>query len=228
MKRILIIEDDEAIAQLEKDYLEMASLSVDIESNGKAGLDKALSADYDLIIVDLMLPDRDGFSICKAVRQAKDTPIVIISARTADIDKIRGFGAGADDYMIKPFSPAELAARVQAHLNRYERLTGNDGKNVVTIDDVNIDLDYRSVKRAGRDIVMTASEWCILEFLVKDRGRIRSKEEIFERLHGDDIYGDLNAVAVHVRRLREKLERDPADPKIIETVWGMGYRLGGR
>ncbi len=225
MKRVLIIEDDAAIAELEKDYLEMAGIAVDTECNGKTGMDRALAAKYDLLIVDLMLPDCDGFSICKAIRSKKDIPILIISAKTADIDKIRGFNSGADDYMVKPFSPAELSARVQAHLLRYERLTGNENRGILTIFDLNLDLDYKTVKRGEKEIILTASEWCILEYLVRDKGRIRSKEEIFAQLHGNDLYGDQNAVAVHIRRLREKIEKEPADPKIIETVWGMGYRL---
>lgn len=225
MKRVLVIEDDQAIAELEKDYLEMAGIHADTEGNGRSGLERALLSDYDMLIVDLMLPDCDGFSICKAVRAKKDIPILIISAKTADIDKIRGFGSGADDYMVKPFSPAELSARVQAHLSRYERLTGNEKRGIVTVLDLNVDLDYKTVRRGESEILLTASEWRILEYLLADKGRIRSREEIFGQLHGDDLYGDQNAVAVHIRRLREKIEPDPANPKIIETVWGMGYRL---
>ncbi len=225
MKRVLIIEDDDAIAQLEKDYLEMVGIDVSTESNGRAGLERALSENFDMLIVDLMLPDCDGFSICKAVRAKKDIPLLIISAKTADIDKIRGFGSGADDYMVKPFSPAELSARVQAHLSRYERLTGSEKRGIVTLFDLNVDLDYKTMRRGEEEIILTASEWRILEYLLKDKGRIRSKEEIFAQLHGEDLYGDPNAVAVHIRRLREKIEADPANPKIIETVWGMGYRL---
>ncbi|ALC92161.1 transcriptional regulator [Bacillus sp. FJAT-18017] len=227
MKHILIIEDDQDIAELQRDYLEAEGFRVDIEENGKAGLDKALSEEFDCFILDLMLPGLGGFEICRHIRQVKDTPIVMISARKEDVDKIRGLGLGADDYMVKPFSPGEMVARVKAHLSRYDRLLGRETarKSVISLGALAIDIDDHRVYREGQEITLTAKEYDLLVFFVKNPNRVFSKEQLFEHIWGIDAFGDISTVTVHIRKLREKIEMDSSKPQYIETVWGAGYRL---
>lgn len=227
MKRILIIEDDISIAELEKDYLEIDHYSVEIETNGKKGLEKALNEDFDLLILDLMLPEIDGFKICKSLREEIDIPILMVSAKGEGIDKIRGLGLGADDYITKPFSPSELVARVKAHLNRYERLTIKKQKVGKSIEVNGLLIDFYSNRAYVNDqeINLSSKEFDILELLAKNPNRVFSKKEIFERIWGLDSFGDISTVTVHIRKIREKIEPDPSSPKYIETLWGLGYRL---
>ena len=227
MKRILIIEDDISIGELERDYLEINNYKVEIETNGKKGLETALKEEFDLIILDLMLPEIDGFKICKRLRDEIDIPILMVSAKGEGIDKIRGLGLGADDYITKPFSPSELVARVKAHLNRYERLTSKKQKVGKSIEINGLLIDFYS-KRAyvnDQEINLSSKEFDILELLVKNPNRVFSKNEIFERIWGLDSFGDISTVTVHIRKIREKIEPDPSSPKYIETLWGLGYRL---
>lgn len=227
MKKILIIEDEKSIAELERDYLEINSYSVDIEYSGDIGLRRAKSGDYDLIILDLMLPKVDGFEICKQIRLESNIPILMVSARKEDIDKIRGLGLGADDYIIKPFSPSELVARVKAHLARYDRLTGDkkEKKEEIRIRGIYIDKLSRRVFLNDNEIILTTKEFDLLSFLAEHPNRVFSKSEIFERIWGIDAFGDIATVTVHIGKLREKLEVNPAKPRFIETVWGAGYRF---
>ncbi|MBF8982516.1 response regulator transcription factor [Lutibacter sp. B2] len=227
MKKILIIEDDISIGELERDYLEINNYSVEIETNGQKGLDKALNEEFDLIILDLMLPEIDGFKICKSLREQIDIPILMVSAKGEGIDKIRGLGLGADDYITKPFSPSELVARVKAHLSRYERLTSKKEKVGKSIEINGLLIDFYS-KRAyvnDQEINLSSKEFDILELLVKNPNRVFSKNEIFERIWDLDSFGDISTVTVHIRKIREKIEPDPSSPKYIETLWGLGYRL---
>ena len=227
MSRILIVEDEESIAALEKDYLELSDFEVDIETNGKAGLNAALTKDYDLFILDLMLPDVDGFEICGQIRAAKDVPILMVSAKKDDIDKIRGLGLGADDYITKPFSPSELVARVKAHLTRYERLIGsNVPKNeVIRIRGLKIDKTARRVWVNGKETQFTTKEFDLLTFLAEHPDRVYKKEELFREIWNMESFGDIATVTVHIKKIREKIEFDTSKPQYIETIWGIGYRF---
>ena len=227
MSRILIIEDEETIAALEKDYLELSGFEVEIASRGDEGLDKAIQEDYELIILDLMLPEIDGFEICREIRQRKDLPIIMVSAKKDDIDKIRGLGLGADDYMTKPFSPSELVARVKAHLERYNRLTGlNSRKNdVIEIRGIKIDKTARRVWVNGEETPFTTKEFDLLTFLAENPNRVFKKDELFREIWGMDSIGDIATVTVHIKKLREKIEFNTSKPQYIETIWGVGYRF---
>jgi DNA-binding response OmpR family regulator len=229
MKRVLIIEDQLEIAELERDYLEINEFEVTIETSGIKGLDKARTEAYDLIILDVMLGDTDGFRICKAIREETQVPIIFVSAQMEDIHKIRGLGLGADDYMTKPFSPQELVARVKAHIGRYDRIIKSSTYNqeVIQIGDLRIEKAARKVSRYDESINLTAREFDLLLFLAENPNIVFSKEQLFEALWGFDAYGDISTVAVHIKRVREKVELNPAQPVLIETLWGAGYRLNG-
>jgi DNA-binding response OmpR family regulator len=228
LKKILIIEDEASIAELQKDYLEINGFDVDIESSGKKGLQQALQIPYDLLILDVMLPELDGFEICKRVRDQKNIPILMVTAKKEDIDKIRGLGLGADDYIVKPFSPSELVARVKSHLSRYERLTGArelKKEDELRIRGLYIDKASRRVFVNGKEVKVTTKEFDLLVFLAENPNRVFSKEHLFERIWGLDATGDVATVTVHIRKLREKIEVDPSNPQYIETIWGAGYRF---
>ncbi|GEB32036.1 MULTISPECIES: response regulator transcription factor [Brevibacillus] len=226
--RILIIEDETTIAQLERDYFELNGFQVDLCHTGNEGLQLALHDDYSLIIVDLQLPGMDGFELCSRIRQAKEVPILIVSAKKEEIDKIRAFNLGADDYITKPFSPSELVARAKAHLTRYERLTSHKepaAKSEIHIRGLVIDKASRRVFVRNEEVIFTTREFNLLEFLTTHPNRVFSKNELFERIWGMDSSGDIATVTVHIRKLREKIEVDPSNPQYIETVWGAGYRF---
>jgi len=226
-KRVLIVEDDKSIASLQKDYLEINGFDVHMELSGMAGLKEAQSGRYDLIILDLMLPEIDGFEILKKVRENLEIPVLMVSARKEDIDKIRGLGLGADDYMTKPFSPNELVARVKAHISRYERLLEKNGSvsNELNIRGLRIMLDSRRVYINDGEVTLTAKEYDLLLFLAKNPDKVFSKEYLFDSVWGLDNYGDISTVTVHIGKIREKLEADASNPQYIETIWGAGYRF---
>ncbi|WP_127532044.1 response regulator transcription factor [Paenibacillus kobensis] len=228
MKRILIIEDEKPIAELERDYFELHGFAADLVHDGAEGLQQALSGGYDLILLDLNLPGFDGLDVCRAIRDKLDVPILIVSARDEEIDKIRGFGLGADDYITKPFSPSELIARAKAHLGRYERFTSRavqTGQDQIKVRELVIDRTSRRVYVRGEEVLLPAREFDVLAFMAAHPNRVFSKEELFERLWGLDSAGDIATVAVHIRRVREKIEAVPSNPQFIETVWGAGYRF---
>ncbi|MCI9237566.1 response regulator transcription factor [Lachnospiraceae bacterium 50-23] len=227
MSKILIVEDEEAIADLEKDYLELSGFQVEVANDGKAGLEKALGKDYDLFILDLMLPGVDGFEICRKVRDEKDTPIIMVSAKKDDIDKIRGLGLGADDYMTKPFSPSELVARVKAHLARYDRLTGSvaEKNKVIEIRGLKIDTTARRVWVNGEEKTFTTKEFDLLTFLAGHPNHVYTKEDLFREIWDMESIGDIATVTVHIKKIREKVEMDTSNPQYIETIWGVGYRF---
>lgn len=229
MKKILIIEDDQSIAELERDYLEMNNFSVIIEQRGDMGLNLALQGDFNLIVLDLMLPRINGFEVCKEIRKVKDIPIIIVSARKEDMDKIKGLGLGADDYITKPFSPGELVARIKAHLARYDRLVAhNDYKNEeIKIRGLSVDKASRRVFVDDREVIFTAKEFDLLTFLMSNPDRVFSKDELFDRIWDMESFGDIATVTVHIRKIREKIEKDPSNPQYIETIWGAGYRFKG-
>ncbi|WML56630.1 response regulator transcription factor [Neobacillus sp. PS2-9] len=225
VKRILIVEDDKSIAELERDYLEIDGFFVEIALTGQDGLNKALKEEFDLVLLDLMLPGVDGFQICKTIRTEKDIPVLMVSAKKQNVDKIRGLGLGADDYIVKPFSPSELVARVKAHLSRYERLKGKDVQNEIIILGLRIDQASRRVFVNNHEVIFTTKEFDVLTFLALHPNQVFNKEQLFERLWGFDSLGDISTVTVHIRKIREKIETDPSNPQFIETVWGAGYRF---
>lgn len=227
MSRILIIEDEEAIADLEKDYLELSDFEVEIENTGDAGLKRAMSEDFDLVILDLMLPGMDGFEVCKNIREEKNIPIIMVSAKKDDIDKIRGLGLGADDYMTKPFSPSELVARVKAHMSRYDRLVGSNQKanDIIEIRGLKIDKTARRVYLDGEEKIFTTKEFDLLTFLAENPNHVYTKEELFREIWDMDSIGDIATVTVHIKKIREKIEFDTTKPQYIETIWGVGYRF---
>ena len=227
MKRILIIEDEESIAELEKDYLELSGFEVEIENDGAEGLKKALGEEFDLFILDLMLPGVDGFEICRKVREVKNTPIIMVSAKKEDIDKIRGLGLGADDYITKPFSPSEMVARVKAHLARYERLIGSSmpDNEIIEIRGLKIDNTARRVWVNGEEKNFTTKEFDLLTFLAQNPNHVYTKEELFNKIWDMESIGDIATVTVHIKKIREKIEFNTAKPQYIETIWGVGYRF---
>lgn len=228
MSKILIIEDELAIAELEKDYLELSDFEVAIETKGDTGLLRALNEEFNLVILDLMLPNVDGFEICKKIRSEKNTPIIMVSAKKDDIDKIRGLGLGADDYMTKPFSPSELVARVKAHLSRYERLIGSGAKEeneIIEIRGIKIDKTARRVYVNEEERILTTKEFDLLTFLASNPNHVYTKEELFQEIWDMESIGDIATVTVHIKKIREKIEANTSKPQYIETIWGVGYRF---
>lgn len=227
MSRILIVEDEISIAELEKDYLELSDYEVDIASDGETGESMALKGDYVLCILDVMLPGKDGFEICKAIRKEKNIPIIIVSAKRDDIDKIRGLGLGADDYITKPFSPSELVARVKAHLARYDRLVASTvpQNDVLEIRGLKIDKTARRVFVNNEEKVFTTKEFDLLLFLASNPNKVFSKDELFRNIWDMESIGDIATVTVHIKKIREKIEYDTSKPQYIETIWGVGYRF---
>jgi DNA-binding response OmpR family regulator len=227
MSKILIVEDEEAIADLEKDYLELSDFEVTIENKGDEGLQTALDNEFDLVILDLMLPGMDGFEVCKHIREKKNVPILMVSAKKDDIDKIRGLGLGADDYITKPFSPSELVARVKAHLARYSRLVGSgaESNDVVEIRGLKIDKTARRVYVDDVEKNFTTKEFDLLTFLAENPNHVFTKEELFRKIWNMDSIGDIATVTVHIKKIREKIEYDTSNPQYIETIWGVGYRF---
>ena len=227
MSKILIVEDEEAIADLEKDYLELSGIQVEVATDGETGLKRAMEGEFDLYILDLMLPGVDGFDICRQIRNEKNTPIIMVSAKKDDIDKIRGLGLGADDYMTKPFSPSELVARVKAHLARYDRLTGSamEANKIIEIRGLKIDTTARRVWVNGEEKTFTTKEFDLLTFLASHPNHVYTKEELFREIWDMESIGDIATVTVHIKKIREKVELDTSNPQYIETIWGVGYRF---
>ena len=225
--KILIVEDEVSIAELEKDYLELSGFEVEMQNTGDGGLKAALNDEFDLIILDLMLPGMDGFEVCRRVREIKNIPILMVSAKKEDIDKIRGLGLGADDYITKPFSPSELVARVKAHMARYERLVGTSThKNeIIEIRGIKIDKTARRVYVNGEEKAFTTKEFDLLTFLAENPNHVFTKEELFNKIWDMESIGDIATVTVHIKKIREKIEFDTSKPQYIETIWGVGYRF---
>jgi len=229
MKKILIIEDDIAIAEIERDFLQIEGYEVTIETDGLEGHKKALDKSYDLILLDLMLPGMNGIEICRSIRSKIDIPIIMVTAKSEDTDKVRGLGLGADDYIAKPFSPTELVARVKANLAQYERLRSTNTPDAradeIAVGAITINLSSRRVYVHGTEIELKHKEYELLSFMAHNPDIVFSKEHLYERIWGADALGDLKTVAVHINRLREKIEKNPQNPNCIQTVWGAGYRL---
>ncbi len=226
-QKVLIVEDEVAIAELEKDYLELSGFEVETEHSGDSGLKRSLEEEFDLIILDLMLPEVDGFEICREIREKKNVPIIMVSAKKDDIDKIRGLGMGADDYMTKPFSPSELVARVKAHRARYERLVNSSVQenDIVEVRGIKIDRTARRVWLDGEEKSFTTKEFDLLTFLAQNPNRVYTKEELFREIWDMESIGDIATVTVHIKKIREKIEKQTSKPQYIETIWGVGYRF---
>ena len=231
MKKILIVEDDELISDLEKDYLEISNYEVDVAADGETGLKFAQAGGYDLLLLDVMLPKVSGFEICKEIRKISDVPVIMVTAKKEDVDKIRGLGLGADDYIVKPFSPSELVARVKAHISIHERLLGRSAgvgtEGEILTGNLRIDTMSHRVYLDGNEVYLTNREYELLAFLARNPNIVFSREQLFDKVWGFDAVGDVSTVTVHVNRLREKIEKDMANPEHIETVWGAGYRFKG-
>ena len=228
MAKILIVEDDAAIAAIERDYLSVSGFEVEIAEDGNSGLRKGSTGAYDLILLDLLLPEMDGFEVCRRLREKTDIPILMVTARREDIDKISGLGLGADDYIEKPFSPGVLVARVKANLNQYKRLTGREKEpSEISLGGVRINTGTHRVFVDGKEIELKNKEYKLLLFLMLNVDLVFDRETLYEKVWGLDALGDNATVAVHINRLREKIEKDPAKPRYIETVWGAGYRFRG-
>ncbi|MGE5678347.1 MAG: response regulator transcription factor [Pseudomonadota bacterium] len=226
MNNILIIEDDLNIAELERDYLKLNGFLAEIVGDGAKGLHKAVSGMYDVVIVDLMLPGKDGYEIIKEIRKKLEIPVIVVSAKSEDIDKIRGLDYGADDYLTKPFSPAELVARIRSHIKRYERLKGNNSSTEIIVHKgLEINTGAHKVYVNGKEIQLTTKEYELLIFLASNPNIVFSKEQLFDSIWSDEYYGDTATVPVHIQKIRKKIEKDPANPEYIETLWGTGYRF---
>lgn len=228
--KVLIIEDDAALVEVERDFLEFNGFEVHHETDGKKGMAEALSGGFDLILLDLMLPDISGYEVCKSIREKIDIPILMVTARIEDADKVHGFGLGADDYISKPFSPTELVTRIRAHINRYKRLKA--GSKAAPNKTAEIDLGRLKINPVAQrvyvddvEITFTNKEYELLFFFVSNPDIVFSKERLYDQIWGKDMYGDLRTVTVHVNRLREKIEKDPSRPEYIQTVWSSGYRF---
>ncbi|MDP4158957.1 MAG: response regulator transcription factor [Bacillota bacterium] len=229
-KKILIIEDDSSIAELQKDYLEVADFEVSVCADGSEGIKTLQENDVDLLILDIMLPGIDGLEILRSMKEDKDIPVLLVSAKKEEIDKIKGLSLGADDYITKPFSPGELVARVKAHLENYERLKhrfreGAKQRNTLTIRGLKIEKDSHRVFVLGKEVSLAQKEFGLLLYLAQNPNRVFGREELFERVWGLDALGDSATVTVHIARVREKIESDPSNPQYLETVWGAGYRF---
>lgn len=227
MRKILIVEDDPAIADIERDFLEIHGYTAQVESDGLQGMREALTGEYDLILLDLMLPGMDGMEICRQIRNKVDVPILMVTARTEDVDKIRGLGLGADDYITKPFSPSVLVACVKSNLAQYDRLKSAEGapREELSIGHVRLNAATRRVYVREREVELKNKEYELLHFLMENPDTVFSKDALYERLWGLDAAGDNRTVPVHINRLRERIEKDPANPRYIQTVWGAGYRF---
>lgn len=230
MKKILIIEDELLIAELEKDYLELSDFEVTIKTDGLEGEKEAMSGKYDLLILDVMLPGKDGFEICRKFREKYLVPVIMVSAKKEDIDKVHALGLGADDYMTKPFSPSELVARVKAHVTRYDVLvdqsvTREDANEIIVAGNLKIDKTARRVFVCGEEKVFTTKEFDLLYFLAKNPNHVYSKEEMFQKIWGLTSVGDIATVTVHIKKIREKLKVENDATEYIETIWGVGYRF---
>lgn len=228
MSKILIIEDDNNILQLERDYLEANGFETEFALDGKTGIQKALDNDFSLVLLDIMLPELDGFQVCKQIRAKKDIPILLVSAKKEELDKINGLGFGADDYIVKPFSPSELVARVKAHINRYQRLTNrmkHNDETVLRIDNLWLNKESGDVKLNGKEINLTKKEFEVLYLMAEQPDTVFSKNELFEKVWGYDSLGDTSTLTVHINRLRDKLKEVQPDSDYIKTIWGRGYRF---
>lgn len=228
--KVLIIEDDEDISMIEKDFLEMEGYQVYIANNGREGYQEAISQAYQLILLDVMLPGMDGYEICREIRQKVDIPIIMVTAKSEELEKLRGLGIGADDYISKPFSPTELVARVKANIAQYKRIKGamqseQKVEGEIALGNIRINSQTHRVFVDNIEVECKHREYELLLFLMEHPEIVFSKEQLYEKIWGMDALGNIRTVAVHINRLRERVEEDPTNPNYIQTVWGAGYRF---
>ena len=223
-EKILVVDDEKTLVKALKFGLEKDGFQVSTAYDGEEALEKVKQEEPDLVVLDLMLPKLDGFEVCRRLRKERDLPIIMLTAKGEDIDKILGLELGADDYMTKPFNPRELMARIKAILRRSSHATGGIRK-VIRAGRLEIDLIKHKVMVDGEEIDLTAKEYALLSFLASSPGRVFSREQLLEQVWGYEYCGDARTVDVHIRHVREKLEEDPAEPKMILTVWGTGYKF---
>lgn len=226
-KLVLVIEDDKQICEMVKKTLIKEGYRVNTAFNGEDGLREFRSKDYDLVILDVMMPKLNGIEVLKEIRIKNNTPIIILSAKDSDVDKAVGLGLGADDYLSKPFSLIELVARVQANIRRATKysVAEKTTANIVEVSNITIDLNNYEVKKNGEEIKLTVKEFDILRLFLSNPNIVFTKNKIYENVWKEEAFGDENIINVHIRHIREKIEDDPASPKIIKTVWGIGYKF---
>jgi len=227
-RKILIIEDEHDISRILRDYLTKNQYEPAVASNGQDGLQMMDMLQPDYIILDIMLPDMDGIDVCREIRRRNNIPILILSARGSDTDKVLGLGFGADDYMTKPFSLSELLARINAHFRRYDSLTlasERDRTDLLRLANLEIDKKAYKVSLDGNEVSLSAKEFELLHYLASNKNQVFSKSQLLDAIWGYAAYGDENTVTVYIRRLREKIEADPSHPAVLKTVWGVGYKF---
>ena len=226
---ILLVEDEKEIVELVRDYLVMEGFRVIIAYDGEDGLKQFIDQQPTLAVLDLMLPKLDGMELCRKIRVQSTIPIVMMTAKKSETDKIIGLGIGADDYITKPFSPGELVARIKAHIRRYKHFVvpPSEQKEVLTFKHLVLDIKEYSVLAFGEPVELSAREFKLLHTLANHRGQVFSKEQLFDKLWGYNHMGDFNTLTVYIRKIREKIERDPSNPEFIKTVWGVGYKFDG-
>lgn len=229
-RTILIVEDDEDISMIEEAYLQAAGFETILVADGSKVSEMLTAHKADLILLDLMLPGKSGYEVCREIREQVDIPILMVSARTEAVDKVKGFGLGADDYITKPFDPAELVARIHANLRQHDRVMkkyeAEEGKpKEICIGNIRILPESWKVYKGETEIKFPNREFELLKFMAENPNIVFSKETLFEKIWGYDYVGDSATVMVHINRIREKIEEDSKNPKLLETVWGAGYRL---
>lgn len=227
-KKILVVDDEKEIANLVRDFLIAEGFEVVVSYDGEEGMNAFKQHKPDLAVLDIMLPKKDGMEVCRTIRSESSIPIIMLSAKKSDIDKVLGLGLGADDYVTKPFSPVELVARIKAHLRRYTQLSSKESNaDILTFEKLKIYLESYKVTIEGREISLTAKEFETLRLLASSPSRVYTREQIFNQVWGFNEYGDINTVTVHIKKIREKIEDDPSHPEYIKTVWGVGYKFDG-
>lgn len=227
MKRILIIEDNKEIAEFEKDYLEANQYYVDVSNNGVEGIKMSKEGRYDLIILDIMMPDMDGYKVCRELNKYLEIPIIFVTSKNDSLDKLKGFGMGATDYIVKPFEPSELVARVGAHIRRYDLLTKEKDEETekIIVKNLVIEIKTRRVYIKDSELYFPNKEFDLLLFLAKNKGIVFNKQQLLDKVWGIDSFVNDSTVAVHINRIRSKIEKDSLNPEYIETLWGVGYRF---
>lgn len=227
-EKILVVDDEKEIGELVRDYLEAADYQVILAFDGQEALECWEKYKPNMAILDIMLPKIDGMEICKIIRKESSIPILMLSAKKSEEDKIQALGLGADDYITKPFSPKEMVARVKAHFRRFYQMgQSEDKREKLLFKDFILDTRSHSVKVRGKDISLSAKEFEVLRFFAMNPNKVLTRDQIFGHVWGYHEYGDINTVAVHIRKLREKIEQDPSNPEYIQTLWGVGYKFVG-
>ena len=232
LNKVLIVDDEIEIADVIGDFLIHDGFNTAIANTGEEALNLFKSFSPDFIMLDIMLPDNNGMELCKYFSNNSDAPIIMLSAKNSEIDKILSLGLGADDYMTKPFSPLELVARVKAHQRRCRKINTNEksslcNERIIELDGLKVDKKAYTVYKDDKRIELVQKEFEILLLLASNKGEVFTKEQIYDLVWGEDEFGEIGTVAVHMRRIRTKIEDEPSNPRYIKTIWGVGYRFDG-